>query len=142
MGASDDDLGPPAGYVIFDPSDPFEVRAGPFYGPRDAAAEPHFVFRAGSRHCNSAGVVHGGLLMTFADLALCAIALQDRAGERAITVDFNARFVAAGRVGDLVDARGEVLRRTGSLVFVRGRVSASDRTLITASAVVKRVPRD
>ena len=139
MADSDGDF--PDGYRVFDPIDPFENGAGPFYCPNRDDGDPRFVFLAEPRHCNTGGVLHGGLLMTLADLALCATACRDLPEERAITVAMNTEFVAAGVAGDLVVARGEVIRRTGSLVFLRGQVAVGERILINCSSVVKRVKR-
>ena len=138
---SDADAAPPD-YHVYDPHDPFEMHAGPFLGTAaGGSAAPRFALRAEARHCNSAGAVHGGLMMTMADLMLCAVATHDLPSERAVTVAFNAEFVAAGRQGERIEAAGEVIRRTRSLVFVKGRVFAGDRTLMVCDAVVKRSPR-
>lgn len=138
---ADPDADFPVGYSVFDPVDPFENGAGPFYCPDRDDGDPRFVFLAAPRHCNTGGALHGGLLMTLADLALCATACRDFPEERAITVSMTTEFVAAGFAGDLVVARGEVTRRTGSLVFLRGQVAVGGRILINCSSVVKRVNR-
>jgi uncharacterized protein (TIGR00369 family) len=132
---------PPSGYKIADTTDPFEVATGPFYCPEAVEEPPHFLFRAEPRHCNAFGVIHGGALMTLADLALCATAHHGHDDEGAITVSMNTDFLAAGHEGDLVTARAEVLRRSGSLVFMRCIVSAGDRAILNCSAVVKRMRR-
>jgi acyl-coenzyme A thioesterase PaaI-like protein len=54
-------------------------------------------------------------------------------------VAFNSEFVAAGRAGDLVEARGELVRRTGGMAFVRGHVHVGETTLLVCSAVMKRI---
>ncbi len=129
----------PEGYVVTDPTDPFETGTGPFLYPPDFERDPRVVVRAEARHCNAAGVVHGGLLMTLADLALCAAAMRDTGDASAVTVSMDSQFLAAAQVGEWLAARAEVLRHTGSLVFVRGTVSAGERQVLSASAVVKRV---
>ena len=98
-----------------------------------------FAFLADARHRNTAGTVHGGMLMTFADFALCLTATWDQPGEKCVTVSCNSEFVAPGRPGDLIEASGEVVRRTKSLTFVRGQVYADDRILLNYSAIVKRI---
>ena len=79
--------------------------------------------------------------MTFADFALCLVATHDLPGERCITVSFHCDLVAPGEAGDLVESEGEIVKRTGSLAFVRGRVFVNERTLASYSAVVKRLRR-
>ena len=132
---------PPPGYRVADPSDPFEIECGPFYIPEADEGDLHFLLRIEPRHCNSLGVIHGGALMTLADLALCYTAHHGSDDEGAITVSMNSDFVGPGHEGDLVTARAEVLRQTGSLVFMRCLVSAGERVLLNCAAVVKRVRR-
>ena len=124
-------------FVLYDPHDPFELHAGPFFWN----GTDRFAFRAEARHCNSHGILHGGLMMTFIDLVLGAAAKENAVEEGSVTVSLNSNFVAPGRDGDLVEARAEAVRRTRSLSFVRGEVFVGDTVLLTASAVVKRIKR-
>ncbi|MCA8930233.1 MAG: PaaI family thioesterase [Alphaproteobacteria bacterium] len=132
----------PAAYRISDPIDPHEIATGPFYEPLEAAGDPRVVLLVEEKHCNSAGTTHGGLLMTMADLTLCAAAREGLPGERAITVQLDAQFIASGAIGDFLVARGEVVRRGGKLIFVRGQITCGERVLLTASAVTRRVKRN
>ncbi|MCZ6841915.1 MAG: PaaI family thioesterase [SAR324 cluster bacterium] len=129
----------PAGYSIADPEDTFELGAGPFYCPDDADGDPRIVMLAEPRHINATGVIHGGLLMTMADLAICYTARQGYPEERAITVSMNSDFVDSGKLGDFVEARAEVVRRTGSFVFMRAQIAVEGRVLLNCGGVVKRI---
>ena len=129
---------PLPGYRIYDLVDPFENHAGPFYWSKLDDGSHHFVLQAEARHCNSHGIVHGGLLMTMIDLAM-VIAAKQNPNEQLVTVSLNSEFVAAARTGDLLEARGTLVRRTRSLAFVRGEVITGDRTLLAASAVLKPI---
>ena len=129
----------PSGYRTYDYEDPFEDLVGPF-GYRVDGNAVGFAFRSDERHANTGGTLHGGMLMTFADFALCLTAVWDQPGEKCVTVSCNCEFVAAGQPGETVEARGEVTRRTRSLTFVRGQLSAGDRLLLTFSGIVKRLP--
>ena len=82
--------------------------------------------------------MHGGCLMTFADIALFQTAYQQMEGSRGVTVQLDSTFVDAVKVGDLVEATGEVVRAGGSLVFVRGTIAVGERTVMTFSGVIKR----
>lgn len=95
-------------------------------------------FRVRSRNCNSHRTVHGGVLMMFADYTLCIAANQGRQ-ESVVTVSCNSEFVGPAQEGDLVRGVGEVIRRGGSLVFVRATLYAGDAVILTASGVVKRL---
>ncbi|HQT78099.1 MAG: hypothetical protein B7Z80_18595 [Rhodospirillales bacterium 20-64-7] len=75
-------------------------------------------------HANPSGVVHGGVLMAFADHGLSLLAWA--AAERApcTTIQLNTHFLDAIRPGAFIFLRGEVTRRTRGLVFLRGLISA------------------
>ncbi|MEE2613709.1 MAG: PaaI family thioesterase, partial [Acidobacteriota bacterium] len=81
------------------------------------------------------------MLMTFADFALCLAATHGLPGERCVTVSLSCEFAAPGEVGDFIESTAEVVRRTRSLTFVRGQVTAGDRILLNYSAIVKRLAR-
>ena len=128
----------PSDYQVYEYDDPFEDHVGPL-GYKVVDGTITFAFLADARHRNTAGTVHGGMLMTFADFALCLTATWDQPGEKCVTVSCNSEFVAPGRPGDLIEASGEVVRRSKSLTFVRGQVYADDRILLNYSAIVKRI---
>ena len=122
------------------PSEPFEYEtAGPFYYRTDHIGHVA-AFRAERKHMNGGGVVHGGCLMAFADFALFAIA-NDHLSEDAysLTIAFTSEFLSGPKEGQLVEARGEVLRAGGSLVFVRGLVTADGTPALNFSGTLKRV---
>jgi uncharacterized protein (TIGR00369 family) len=130
----------PKDYKVIEPNDPFEVTAGPYFIPEIPDDDPRIVMLAEARHCNRLGVIHGGNLMTMADLWLCDVAVNDFRGQEVmVTISMNFEFVSKCEIGDFVVARGEVVRRTNSLVFVRGQVAAGAKILLNASGVLKRV---
>jgi len=88
------------------------------------------------RHANPAGLAHGGLIATLADHALSVIAWEANGRRPCITVALDVRFLAAARPGDLIVARGRVVRQTGSLAFLDGRVTVADVEIATASAIM------
>lgn len=125
------------GFELYDPDDPFEMRTGPFLWQHGANGH-RFALRAETQHCNRQGIVHGGLMMTMVDLALAATA-KEVIEDRFVTISLNSEFVAAGQKGDIIEATGELIRRTRSLAFVRGQVFTGDRVLLTASGVFKKL---
>ena len=76
--------------------------------------------------------------MTFADYALFALA-GDVLDGPGVTVSFNSEFISAVGSGNLIEATGEVVRNTRSMVFVRGQVFCGDDTLLNFSGVIKRI---
>lgn len=130
----------PEAFVVSDPDDPLETLTGLFY-LRKGGPIGEVYLHAERKHCNTGGMIHGGLLMTMADLALCAACRDGLVGERAITVSLNAEFLSAGQEGDFIAAKAELTRRGRSMAFARCLVTAGDKTLLTASVVTRRVPR-
>ena len=121
--------------------DPFEDLTGPFHYRRQADGGMVCGFRAEKKHMNGGDFMHGGCLMTFADYALFMIADHELQGVGSVTASFNAEFVDSARVGDLIEARGEVVRAGGSMVFVRGLITTGERPLLNFSAIVKKIRR-
>ena len=129
----------PPGYRPIAATDPFEELVGPL-GYRVVDGRIVFAFIAQPHHRNTSDTLHGGMLATFADYALCLAAIWDQPGEKCVTVSLNCEFAAAGRPGDLVEAACEVVRRTRSLTFVRGTIRVGDHVLVSFSGIVKRLP--
>lgn len=118
----------------------FEAKtAGPFYYSVDEKG-PVTAFRAEKKHMNGGGVVHGGCLMTFADFSLFALA-HDHMNDDSygLTVAFTSEFLSGANLGDLVKARGEVLKAGRSIIFVRGLVSSNEVPCLNFSGTIKLV---
>lgn len=109
---------------------------GPLWTRRERAGWAYAVV-AEARHANPAGVVHGGMLTTLVDHALSAIAWEAVGRRACVTVQFDARFLAPARPGDLLEAHGRVVRASSSLVFAEGELMVKGETILTASALLK-----
>ncbi len=129
--------GTPPGYQLCRmPDGPFAQTLGPLYIREDGAG---FAFRATALHCNARGVVHGGMLMTFADQTL-GLTVQRALGTVDVaTTSLNCDLVASAVPGDLVEGRAQITRITRSIVFVRGTLNCGDRVVLTASGLWKRL---
>jgi uncharacterized protein (TIGR00369 family) len=93
-----------------------------------------------ARHLNGFGVIHGGVITSFADTAL-ALAMVDRIGPaRGATIQLNVQFIDAVMEGERMEARPEMVRATRSIVFMRGLVTVGDRTVAVADGVWKIFP--
>ena len=132
--------GPWAGWNCYD-TDPFENLTGPFYARRDESGQMVCAFRAEKKHMNGGGFMHGGCLVTFADYAIFMIAEKELEGGGSVTASLNADFLDSAREGELIEARGEVVRAGGSMVFLRGLVTTGDRTLLSFTAIIKKIRR-
>ena len=78
------------------------------------------------KHANNNGVVHGGVLMAFADHGLSFLAWEAAGRALCTTIQLNTHFLDAAKPGEFIQLRGEVTRRTQGLVFVRGMIGARD----------------
>ncbi len=119
--------------------EPFEHDlVGPFYFRNDDQG-PVCAFRAEAKHMNAGGIMHGGCLMTFADFSLFGISREHFLESYGVTAAFTSEFLNIAKIGELIEARGEVLRAGGSLIFVRGLVTADGRPCLNFSGTIKRV---
>lgn len=142
---SDEITNPPPGYKQWSQTDRFEHRNGPLfihetYDP--PKGQGLLRFYATERHCNGGGAVHGGMLMTFADGAMFAVAHKHMHGNFGVTVTMNNEFLYPGWPNQWIEAGGEVVRATKSgLIFVRGQLFTKENVLLTFSGLLKRIDK-
>ncbi|MFZ3035314.1 MAG: PaaI family thioesterase [Parvibaculum sp.] len=133
-----------AGFKGWDGTDPFEDHVGPYFSRKNENGDVICAFEAEPHHVNGGGFLHGGCLMSFADYSLFAIAGDVLEGP-AVTVSFNAEFTAASPGNQIVYSRGDIVRNTGSMVFLRGQVYSGtgddELILLNFTGIVKRVKR-
>ncbi len=118
--------------------DPYETRSGPFFMRRDEDGSIVSAFRAEDKHMNGGGFLHGGCLMTFADFALFAIAIDEMQGDHGVTMNLSGDFLGTGGPGTLIEARGEVTRGGGKTIFVRGLVTADGEPCLSFTGIIRR----
>jgi uncharacterized protein (TIGR00369 family) len=118
--------------------DPAEDWIGPFFF-RMEEESPITAFRIRSEHCNAHGTLHGGIMMAFTDYTLCLGANRGSNEQSVVTVTCNNEFVAPAADGELVEGRGDVIKRGRSLVFLRSTLSVGKRVILVSSGVVKLI---
>lgn len=86
------------------------------------------------QHSNLREHLHGGVLLGFMDVALFAAArgLGVVSAGGAVTLDLSAQFIGGGRIGEPIEARIELLRETGRLLFLRGLILQEDASVIAS----------
>ncbi len=99
--------------------------------------ERRYGFLAEARHLNRGGVVHGGMLMTFADQALGLAAWAANGDRPQVTIQLDTHFVSSAQEGEFVEARGRVVRHARSIMFLAGELFVGDRIVATAAGVWK-----
>lgn len=123
---------------------------GPLYmrhERRDAAHPEHDLvqlgFRVEPRHCNPAGILHGGMMATFADMLLPLSAhrlTRAASGHFLPTVSLQIDYLAPGPLGAWIRGEAQVLRSTRSMLFMQGLVWADDQLAARVSGVLKIGP--
>lgn len=81
------------------------------------------------------GMVHGGALMTFADIALGVAVVDAIGGPNCSTAQLQYHFAAGVKVGSLLLCTPEVVRRTRRMVFTRGLFRVGEETVGSADAI-------
>ncbi len=121
--------------------DPFEIHVGPVYGAGDTDSR-RYAFRIAAHHCNLRGVVHGGMLMTFADLALGQAVWDATDKAPSVTLNMQSQFIAPAHEGDLVEVCPELTRQTRGMVFMRGDFTVKGKIVMTVQSVWKLLGKD
>ena len=88
---------------------------------------------------NSLGTVHGGVIMSLLDVALCTAARTlhpDSIG--VITIDLSTSFIGGGKGSRLV-ADSRVLRDGKSMIFVEAEAKNEDGSLVAKAIATVRV---
>ena len=83
---------------------------------------------------------HGGMLMTFADMAW-GHAVSVEQSSWWVTVRLMCDFLSAARRGDWVEGTAQVISVEDDLFTVRGRIWCADRTLMTGGGVFKALQK-
>jgi acyl-coenzyme A thioesterase PaaI-like protein len=127
----------PDGYQALDWTRGFGRQVGPVYA---RARDGRMAFRVEEHHTNGLGNAHGGMLMTFADVAWGHIVSVETSSYW-VTIRLMCDFEAGAHVGDWVEGAGETLSCERGLYVVRGRIWVGDRTLVTGTGVYKTIAR-
>ena len=100
---------------------------------------PLFAMLADARHTNIHGIVHGGMLMTFADTGLGITVWEVLGRKPCVTIQFNMQFLEAAMPGDFLELDAEVLRQSSTVIFIRGIVRKGDRRIAAVDGVWKTI---
>jgi len=126
----------PPGYTQTELLDPFEIHIGPVFERRENGVRSILLI-ADERHVNMRGIVHGGLLMTLADLAIGQAVWDATDHATVVTVGMQSQFLKPAHVGDRIEVTPQIMRRTKSLVFARGDFMVGGEVVYTATSLWK-----
>ncbi|MDF1624896.1 MAG: PaaI family thioesterase [Parvibaculaceae bacterium] len=138
----DDDefpLNPPAGYQPSTTRGPYTSHNGPFFHKVTGDGFRHGV-RIQKRHCNSRGITHGGMLMSFAD-GLLGTAVFRETKTVALTARMNADFLSSARPGEWLEGTARVTKATRSVAFCEAELFVGERAVLKATGVFKIMAR-
>lgn len=127
--------GVPDGFEPPERASAFGDLIGPIFEGADDGSRG---FRVEAKHANNAGIAHGGMLMSLADMTL-GRTVRDATGGPGVTVRMVSDFHAPARLGDWVEGHGRATRVTRTMVFAEAEVRANGRLILSASGIFRRL---
>ena len=120
----------------------FGRQIGPLYERATPGEMTVLGFRVEEYHTNGMGNCHGGMLMSFADMAWGRVVSVEKSSFW-VTVRLTCDFLQGAQLGDFVEGAGELIAQPDDLFTVRGRIWVGDTTLMTGIGVFKAIkPRE
>ncbi|NRA41489.1 MAG: PaaI family thioesterase [Pseudomonadales bacterium] len=132
----------PEGFKPYRGDGTFNDVVQPLYIKKMPNGETQLGFEVQQNHCNFMGMVHGGCVMSFMDMALSA-AVCEAMGKytSSPTINISFDFMSAAKVGDWVFAAIASVKLTRTMGFVSGMLEGPEGPVVRASGVFK-LPRE
>ncbi len=101
------------------------------------AGKASFSLQVSQRHCNKAGVAHGGLYTLMLDMALGgSLVCTLKKEEWCATTQLNVSFINAARPDEKIIAEGNLEKRGKHVAHLSGKITTqSGRLIATATGV-------
>lgn len=126
----------PDGFAPVSRTSPFLDLLGGLYVV-EADQGPVYGLRVLPEHANNRDGVHGGILMTMADLVLgYTTAFSTDPPMRLTTAYLNIDLVGRAQIGDWLEGRAEIVRTGRWLAFANAYLTVDDKTIARASSVL------
>ena len=87
-------------------------------------------------HMNSAGVTHGGFIMSVLDSGMGTAAHSVIEG-KAVTITLDIKFISGSKTGQKIIGYAKIKKKTKSLIFMQGELTSDGTTLATAEGIWK-----
>jgi uncharacterized protein (TIGR00369 family) len=131
----------PDGYEPHFRQSPVTAPWEPLYSRRSDEAVA-IGFHLAAPHCNSRGLLHGGVIAALADNAMglsytAAHARTFGEGGKPLTVSLNIDYVASASIGQWVEVMPRVVKAGRSMGFVEAHVMADGVPVARASATFR-----
>jgi acyl-coenzyme A thioesterase PaaI-like protein len=137
--AAPNEFEPPGGYLPLEWRRGFARQIAPLYRRQHNGAFT-MGFRVEEHHTNGMSNAHGGMLMTFADMAWGHVVSVETSSYW-VTVRLTCDFLSSAHLGEWIEGGGDVLSRADDLFVVRGRVWCGERVLIAGTGVFRPIQR-
>jgi len=125
----------PQGFEPLFRTSPVLELIGPLYS---RAKGKHLVLglRAETKHCNSRGTVHGGILATLADVALgYTMAYSTEPPGNLVTANLTLDYAGTAQAGDWLETQVDILKQGSRLSFANCYILVGGQRIVRASAV-------
>ena len=96
-----------------------------------------FSIKVEEKFLNTGKIAHGGFIATIADTGMGNAAHIAAGNKRSVTINLDIKFISAGKQGDTLTGKVEILKKTKSLVFINCKILSSNDIVATASGTWK-----
>jgi uncharacterized protein (TIGR00369 family) len=117
----------------------FNRFAGPVWRLPATGETRRFALVVEDKHMNGSGSLHGGVLMTFADISMSQTSRAASGAQSCSTVSLTCDFIGPGKLGDVIESRVKVTRQTRTMIFLSAEIVAGERVLGVATGLWKIV---
>lgn len=125
----------PDGYSLLNWTRGFGRQIGPLYEKHDKEGDI-LAFRVEEHHTNGMANCHGGMLMSFADMAWGRV-ISVAHSRMWVTVRLTCDFLSGARLHDWVEGTAELVSEVDDVFTVRGRIWCGDRLIMTGTGIFK-----
>ena len=88
-------------------------------------------------HLNTGQIAHGGFLSTIADTGMGTAAHQVAGDRRCVTINLNLKFITAAKLGEKLNGKVKILKKTKTLVFINCEINNTKDIVVLASGTWK-----
>ena len=88
-------------------------------------------------HLNTGQMAHGGFLSTIADTGMGTAAHKVAGDQRCVTINLDIKFITAAQLGERLNGKVKILKKTRTLVFINCEISNAKDIIVSASGTWK-----
>ena len=99
--------------------------------------EYEFSLEIKEMHLNTGKIAHGGFLSTIADTGMGTAAHQVAGNRRCVTINLDLKFITAAQLGERLNGKVKILKKTKTLVFINCEISNAKDIIVSASGTWK-----